>query len=41
VTMTLGMLEPQPMMEGIRTGLELKAQKDTVLADPNQLQQSF
>jgi two-component system NtrC family sensor kinase len=41
VTMTLGMLEPQPMMEGIRTGLELKAQKDTVLADPNQLQQVF
>jgi len=35
------MLEPQPMMEGVRTTLELKAQKDTVLADPNQLQQVF
>ncbi len=41
VKMTLAMLEPQPMMEGIRTTLELKAQKDTVLADPNQLQQVF
>ena len=41
VKVTLSMLEPQPMMEGIRTGLELKAQKDTVLADPNQLQQVF
>jgi signal transduction histidine kinase len=41
VKMILGMLEPQPMMEGIRTTLELKAQKDTVLADPNQLQQVF
>jgi len=39
VKMTLGMLEPQPMMEGIRTTLELNARKDTVLADPNQLQQ--
>ena len=29
------------MMEGIRTRLELRAQKDTVLADPNQLQQVF
>ena len=41
VKMTLGMLEPQPMMEGIRTTLEFKARKDTVLADPNQLQQVF
>jgi two-component system NtrC family sensor kinase len=41
VKMTLGMLEPQPMMEGIRTTLDLQAQKDTVLADPNQLQQVF
>lgn len=41
VKMTLGMLEPQPMMEGLRTTLELKAQKDTVLADPSQLQQVF
>ena len=39
VKMTLGMLEPQPMMEGIRTTLELNARKDIVLADPNQLQQ--
>ena len=41
VKMTLSMLEPQPMMEGVRTTLELNAQKDTVLADPNQLQQVF
>ena len=41
VKMTLAMLEPQPMMEGIRTTLDLKAQKDMVLADPNQLQQVF
>jgi signal transduction histidine kinase len=41
VKMTLAMLEPQPMMEGVRTTLELKARKDTVLADPNQLQQVF
>jgi signal transduction histidine kinase len=41
VKMTLAMLEPQPMMEGVRTTLELKAQKDMVLADPNQLQQVF
>jgi signal transduction histidine kinase len=41
VKMTLSMLEPQPMMEGVRTTQELKAQKDTVLADPNQLQQVF
>ncbi len=41
VQMTLAMLEPQPMMEGVRTTLDLKAQKDTVLADPNQLQQVF
>lgn len=41
VKMTLAMLEPQPMMEGIRTALELRAPKDTVLADPNQLQQVF
>ena len=31
VKMTLGMLEPQPMMEGIRTTLELNARKDTSL----------
>ena len=41
VKMTLAMLEPQPMMEGIRTTLDLKAQKDMVLADPNHLQQVF
>lgn len=41
VKMTLAMLEPQPMMEGVRTTLELRARKDTVLADPNQLQQVF
>ena len=41
VNTTLAMLEPQPMMEGLRTTLDLKAQKDTVLADPNQLQQVF
>ncbi|MGE5838826.1 MAG: ATP-binding protein, partial [Deltaproteobacteria bacterium] len=38
---TLAMLEPQPMMGGVQTPLELKAQKDIVLADPNQLQQVF
>jgi signal transduction histidine kinase len=41
VKMTLSMLGPQPMMESVRTALELKAQNDTVLADPNQLQQVF
>jgi signal transduction histidine kinase len=41
VKKTLAMLEPQPMMEGVRTALELRAQKDMVLADPNQLQQVF
>jgi two-component system NtrC family sensor kinase len=41
VKMILAMLEPQPMMEGIRTTLELKAQKDSVVADPNELQQVF
>jgi len=41
VRTTLAMLEPQPMMEGIRTVLELKALKDIVLADPSQLQQVF
>jgi len=39
--MTLAMLEPQPMMEGVQTTLDLGAQKDTVLADPSQLQQVF
>jgi two-component system NtrC family sensor kinase len=37
VKMTLAMLEPQPMMEGVRTTLELKSEKDTVLADPKQV----
>jgi signal transduction histidine kinase len=41
VKMILAMLEPQPMMEGIRTTLDLRASKDMVLADPNQLQQVF
>jgi signal transduction histidine kinase len=41
VKMTLAMLERQPMMEGIQTTLELKAPRDTVFADPNQLQQVF
>jgi len=39
VKTTFAMLEPQPMMDGIRTSLELRARKDTVLADSNQLQQ--
>jgi two-component system NtrC family sensor kinase len=39
--MTLAMLEPQRMMGGVRTTLDLNAQNDTVLADPNQLQQVF
>jgi len=41
VKMTLAMLEPQRMMGGVRTTLDFKAQNDTVLADPNQLQQVF
>jgi two-component system NtrC family sensor kinase len=41
VKLTLAMLEPQPMMEGVRTTLGLEAPKDTVLADPSQLQQVF
>ena len=38
---TISMLEPQPMMEGIRSRLELAAPQDVVLANPNQLQQVF
>ncbi|MFH1488532.1 MAG: histidine kinase dimerization/phospho-acceptor domain-containing protein [Pseudomonadota bacterium] len=34
-------LKPQPMMEGIRIRLQLKANRDRILADPNQLQQVF
>jgi len=38
---TVTMLKPQPMMEEIRIPFELNATRDTVLADPNQLQQVF
>jgi two-component system NtrC family sensor kinase len=36
---TVDMFKPQPMMEDIEINLDLKASKDTVLADPNELQQ--
>jgi two-component system NtrC family sensor kinase len=38
---TVGILNPQPMMEEIRVSLELEAAADAILADPNQLQQVF
>jgi len=38
---TVGMLEPQPMMEGIQSRLELAASRDVILANPNRLQQVF
>ena len=38
---TVSMLQPQPMMEGIQSRLELAAPQDVVLANPNQLQQVF
>ena len=41
VTKTVDMFEPQPMMEDIDIHLELGAAQDSVLADPNELQQVF
>jgi two-component system NtrC family sensor kinase len=41
VTKTVDMFEPQPMMENIDIHLELGAAQDSVLADPNELQQVF
>jgi signal transduction histidine kinase len=41
ITKTVDMFEPQPMMEDIDIRLELRAEKDKVLADPNELQQVF
>lgn len=38
---TVSMLEPQPMMEGVQRRLELRASRDVVRANPNQLQQVF
>ncbi|HDZ23897.1 MAG TPA: HAMP domain-containing histidine kinase, partial [Desulfobacteraceae bacterium] len=38
---TLKMLEPQPLMAGIEPDILLRAERDTVWADPNQLQQVF
>lgn len=38
---TLSILNPQPMMEDIQLLVQLSASRDTVLADPNQLQQVF
>lgn len=36
---TVEMLDPQPLTAGVQFDLRLTAQRDTVLADPNQLQQ--
>ena len=38
---TVNILSPQPMLEDIQINLELKASTNTVLSDPNQLQQVF
>ena len=38
---TVNILNPQPMMEDIQINLELKAYRNTILSDPNQLQQVF
>ncbi|MBW1767704.1 MAG: HAMP domain-containing histidine kinase [Deltaproteobacteria bacterium] len=38
---TVNILSPQPMMEGIQIILELRASRDTILSDPNHLQQVF
>lgn len=38
---TLEVLRPQPMMGEIRIDLSLQAEEDTLLADPDQLQQVF
>jgi signal transduction histidine kinase len=38
---TVNMLGPQSIMEGIKINLDLRASKDKVLADPNQLHQVF
>lgn len=38
---TVNMMKPQPMMEDIEVTFDLRASKDTVFADPNQLQQVF
>ena len=41
ITKTVEMFKPQPIMEDIEIHLELAAEKDTVLADQNELQQVF
>lgn len=38
---TVNMLKPQSIMEGIKINLDLRASRDTILADPNQLHQVF
>jgi len=38
---TLKMLEPQPLMAGIEPNIRFDAARDTIWADPNQLQQVF
>jgi two-component system, NtrC family, sensor kinase len=38
---TLEMLQPQAIMEGVMTVLELEAQQDVVFADPGRMQQVF
>ena len=38
---TVNMMKPQPMMEDIEILFDLNASHDTILADPNQLQQVF
>jgi two-component system NtrC family sensor kinase len=38
---TINMLRPQSMMEGVKINLDLRASRDTIMADPNQLHQVF
>lgn len=38
---TAHMMDPHPLLEGISITMDLKAEKDTVIADSNQLQQVF
>lgn len=38
---TVNMLRPQSIMEGIKINLDLRASRDTIMADPNQLHQVF
>ncbi|MBN1627491.1 MAG: HAMP domain-containing protein [Deltaproteobacteria bacterium] len=41
ITDTVNMMKPHPLLDGISFRLDLKAERDTVFADSNQLQQVF